>query len=95
MDNPKEARIINITTTEYDPVNHPYHYTQGNIECIDAIKESLSREAFQGFLKGNAIKYLWRCESKNNTIEDLNKAIWYINKLIESYEEEQESQLKF
>jgi hypothetical protein len=46
-------------------------------------------------LKGNAIKYLWRCESKNNTIEDLNKAIWYINKLIESYKEEQESQLKF
>lgn len=67
---------------KHDVVNHPSHYTSGDIECIDAIKASMSIEAFAGFLKGNIIKYMWRYEHKNG-IEDLKKAQWYQNKLIE------------
>lgn len=65
-------------------VNHPSHYTQGSIECIDAIEAALNREmnGFDAFCTGNAIKYLWRWEFKNGH-EDLKKALWYINKIIE------------
>mgnify|MGYP003612750890 CR=1 FL=1 len=65
-----------------DPVNHPDHYTSGGVECIDAIKASLSEEAFKGFLKGNVLKYLWRYEKKAAPKQDLEKASWYLNKLI-------------
>ena len=64
-----------------DPVNHPTHYTCGNIECIDAIKSSMSKEAFMGYCKGNVIKYIWRYEHKGES-ESLEKAMWYLNKLI-------------
>ena len=47
-----------------DAVNHPSHYTGGDIECIDAIKASMTNEAFLGYLKGNIQKYLWRYEKK-------------------------------
>lgn len=63
-------------------VVHPEHYNQGKIECVDAIKESMSHEAYLGFLKGNAMKYLWRYEGKNKPIEDLEKAQYYISLLI-------------
>ena len=43
-----------------DNINNPEHYTTGDIECIDAIKASMSHEEYIGFLKGNVIKYLWR-----------------------------------
>ncbi len=65
-----------------DTVNHPSHYTAGKIECIDAIKSSMSKEAFAGYCKGNIIKYLWRYEFKGG-VESLEKARWYLNKLIE------------
>ena len=68
-----------ISTT--DPVDHPSHYTSGEIECIDAIKASMSKEAFCGFLKGNQIKYLWRYEKKINPLEDIKKAGWYRDRL--------------
>lgn len=67
-----------------DPVNHPSHYTQGDIECIDAIEASMTFDAFCGYLKGNVQKYLWRYESKGKLIEDLEKAQWYISKLIDT-----------
>ena len=75
-----------MSDTNHDPVNHPSHYTSGSIECIEAIKESMSFEGFCGFLKGNVQKYLWRYQNKNNPLEDLKKARWYINKLIETVE---------
>jgi hypothetical protein len=65
-----------------DPVNQPSHYTSGSIECIDAIKASMSDEAFKGFLKGNCQKYLHRYEKKENPKQDLEKAKWYLEKLI-------------
>lgn len=67
-------------------VNHPGHYNSGNIECIDAIEAALSAEAFEGFLLGNAMKYLWRCNHKGKKVEDTNKARWYLNRLIEEME---------
>jgi len=64
-----------------DLINNPSHYTQGGIECIDAIQAALG-SSFPGFLRGNIIKYLWRYEHKNR-IEDLHKAQWYLRKLID------------
>lgn len=66
-----------------DPVNNPEHYTSGDIECIDAIRASMTPEAFKGFLKGNVIKYLWRYQMKGKPIEDLQKAEWYLSRLEE------------
>lgn len=65
-----------------DNVNHPSHYTNGNVECIDAIQSALTAEEFEGYCKANAIKYLWRAGLKGNKTEDLSKAKWYIEKLI-------------
>lgn len=65
-----------------DNVNHPSHYTTGGIECIDAMKASMTSEAFLGYLKGNVQKYLWRFEKKIAPAEDLKKARWYLDRLI-------------
>ena len=73
-------------TEDSDLVNRPPHYTAGGIECIDAIKASMSTEAFLGFLKGNVQKYMWRYEKKVAPVEDLKKAQWYLSKLIEEQE---------
>lgn len=70
-----------------DVVNKPAHYRQGGVECIEAIEASMSREEFQGYLKGNLQKYTWRYRHKNG-IEDLRKARWYLDRLIASVEAE-------
>lgn len=78
-----------------DSVNHPSHYTSGNVECIDAIESSMTLEAFKGYLKGNCIKYLYRYEKKHDKSEDLRKCKWYLKKLISIVEEsEVEAALK-
>lgn len=69
---------------DIDPVSAPPHYNAGNIECIDAIQESMTSDAFKGYCKGNALKYIWRMSYKGKPIEDLRKAIWYIERLIDS-----------
>jgi hypothetical protein len=69
-----------------DLVNSPSHYASGLVECIDAIEASLTKEAFCGYLKGNIQKYLWRYEDKGNAIQDLQKAEWYLKRLIVSCE---------
>ena len=65
-----------------DPVNHPKHYTQGDIECIDAMIAAKGIYAVIAFCECNAFKYIWRCNEKNG-IEDIEKAIWYEKKAIE------------
>ena len=62
-----------------DPENHPSHYTDGNIEVIDFIEDKKF-----GYCLGNAIKYISRAGKKNpdTEIEDLQKAVWYINRRI-------------
>ena len=75
-----------------DNVNHPSHYTQGGIECIEAIKAAtVGLEGIEAVCTGNAIKYIWRWKQKNGA-EDLRKAIWYINKLIEEKEDKNVSE---
>jgi len=64
-----------------DMVNHPPHYNQHGVECIDAIRATTG-DNFKDYLKGNIIKYLWRFDYKGNPIEDLQKAKWYLDKLI-------------
>ena len=77
-------KCIDIETRPYkeDKVNSPAHYGQGTIECIDYIEDFLTREEFIGYLRGNIAKYLHRWRYKNG-LEDLKKAQWYQNKLIE------------
>ena len=70
-----------------DLVNHPPHYTVGNIECIDYLKDSMNTTAFIGFLEGNAKKYLHRYQYKGSRITDLEKAQFYLNKLTETVRE--------
>jgi len=69
-------------TPSVDLVNHPPHYTQGGIECIDAIRASMSKEQFLGYCKGNSLKYQWRYEAKGG-VEDLKKAKWYLDRMIQ------------
>ena len=64
-----------------DNVNRPPHYNQAGIECITAI-QAATGDGFEYYLQGNIMKYLWRYRYKNG-IEDLKKAQWYLNKLIE------------
>lgn len=64
-----------------DNVNSPNHYKQGRIECIEAIKASMSEEGFRDYLKGNVMKYIWRYKHKGKAIEDIEKALWYLNRL--------------
>ena len=70
-------------TTMNDSVNHPAHYTQGEIECIDAIQAALTPEEFAGYCKGNALKYIWREQHKGGA-ESLLKAQWYLDRLLVS-----------
>lgn len=63
-------------------VNSPPHYGQGRIECIEYIKDFLSRDEYTGYLRGNIAKYLHRWRYKNG-IEDLKKARWYLEALIQ------------
>ena len=65
-----------------DVVNSPSHYNQAGVECIEAIAAATDN-GFEYYLQGNIIKYIWRYRYKNG-IEDLKKAQWYINKLIET-----------
>lgn len=64
-----------------DNVNSPSHYGQGSIEAIDYIKDSLTKEEYIGYLRGNIAKYLHRWRYKNG-LEDLKKARWYLERLI-------------
>ena len=69
-----------------DVVNHPSHYTQGGIECIDALEAAtVGLTGIEAVCTANAIKYLWRWKFKNGA-EDIRKAIWYLNKLLSKVE---------
>lgn len=69
-----------------DNVNRPSHYTQGGIEAIDAIESALTNlSGPEAFLTGQVLKYMWRWHAKNG-VEDLRKARWYIERLIEREE---------
>jgi uncharacterized Ntn-hydrolase superfamily protein len=65
-----------------DMVNSPPHYNQTGIECIHAISAATG-DGFKYYLQGNIMKYLWRFDYKDKPLEDLKKAQWYLDKLIE------------
>ena len=88
-----------IPSPEYDPadvafhrepdmVNHPPHYTQGGIECIDALTAMISpyKDPNDAALSWQVVKYLWRHPFKGKPLEDLKKAHYYLERLIEGYE---------
>lgn len=70
-----------------DPVNSPVHYTAGGIECIDYLRNKLGAAGFEGFLRGNVIKYLTRYDQKGG-VEDIRKARRYLDWLIQHLETE-------
>ena len=78
INDPKES----LTFSSFDMVNHPPHYNQSGVECIDAISAATGNN-FKYYLQGNIMKYLWRFDYKGKAVEDLNKAKWYLDKLIE------------
>jgi hypothetical protein len=65
-----------------DMVNNPPHYNASGIECIQAIAAATD-DGFEYYLQGNILKYLWRYRYKDKPLEDLEKAKWYLDKLIE------------
>jgi hypothetical protein len=81
-DHPVEPKAV-AKVEPSDPIN-PSHYKQGSIECIEAIKAAL-RGGFTAYLWGNILKYTWRWPNKNG-IEDLKKARWYLDRLIQEEE---------
>lgn len=76
---------IDDTGNIVDNVNSPSHYGQGKIEAIEYISDFLTKEEYQGYLRGNIAKYLHRFPYKNG-IEDLKKARWYLERLIQEVE---------
>ena len=70
----------NRENTKLEAVDHPKHYNQiKGVECIDVVEQ-------MSFNLGNAMKYIWRCEDKVDKIEDLKKAVWYLQREIEKTE---------
>lgn len=69
-----------------DPVNHPPHYTAGNVECIDAIEAALG-PSFADYCRGQVIKYVWRAGLKADALEDAKKAEWYLKRMIATMEQ--------
>lgn len=71
-----------------DAIN-PDHYKQGKVECIDALEAAtINKTGIEAVCTANVIKYLWRYEAKNG-IEDVKKAQWYLEKLIEKLKADQ------
>ncbi|ATF27197.1 hypothetical protein CNY62_02525 [Brochothrix thermosphacta] len=86
----KKSKKAHDLIEQTDTVNSPSHYNQTKIEAIDIIEDVTA--GYQSNVKyhiGNAIKYLIRAPFKNNTVEDLKKAVWYIQRAIEKLEGEE------
>lgn len=73
-----------------DMVNHPAHYETNGIECIDAMIASQGAEAVRNYCVCNAFKYIWRHQHKGKSVEDIQKAIWYLNRYLNLYEQKDE-----
>lgn len=71
-----------MESIKYDNVNHPAHYNTGKYESIDVMVETQGAEAVKDFCVCNAFKYIYRHKNKNG-LEDIKKAIWYLNKYVE------------
>ena len=65
-------------TVETQMINQPPHYTQGNVECIDAMVSAFGQDAVRDYCRLNAFKYIWRLYSKDNVESNTRKAIWFL-----------------
>ena len=75
----KDKQKENVRRGTIEHVNHPNHYNKGKFEVIEVIEDW-----GLGFNLGNAIKYIGRCEHKENKKQDLEKALWYIKRELEN-----------
>jgi hypothetical protein len=86
--NPSNPSIKNNFKGEYDPVNKPPHYLlSGGVECIDYMRQVLGLQGFIDYCHGNVIKYQHRYKYKGKPVEDMEKAQYYLNKMIEAMKE--------
>lgn len=69
----------NAPASSYEEINNPSHY--GGDACIEYIEDSMPCDMYEGFLRGNVMKYLWRYDKKGKPLEDLQKAMWYLERL--------------
>lgn len=84
--NDQYAEIEQVRQATKDNVNHPSHYTQGKVECIDALESAtIGKSGIEAVCVANIIKYLWRYEEKNG-VEDVKKAQFYLNRLLATLE---------
>ena len=72
---------------ENEKVNHPNHYNQGGIECLDVIKAYYGDDGYEGFCAGNVLKYVMRYKHKENALDDLKKARFYLDEVIKMYDD--------
>ena len=80
----RHEAFMKMKAQEEDMVNSPPHYNKAGVECIEAIRAATG-DGYEYYLQGNIMKYLWRYRYKNGT-EDLKKAQWYLDKLVEEVE---------
>ena len=69
-----------------DETDKPKHYTEGPIECIETVNAMTEQNGEGAYHRGSIVKYLWRCFDKGDALNDLKKARWFINDLIERLE---------
>lgn len=79
--NKNEVKLSRIPESYHDNVNHPQHYTSGKYECIEVMEDIFGKETVMDFCVCNAFKYIFRHRKKNG-IEDIEKAMWYLEKYI-------------
>ena len=75
-------------STKEDNVNNPNHYTVGGIEPLDYLEAKLTESQFEGYLMGNVLKYLSRAEYKGKKVEDIKKAKFYLDRLVQGLSEQ-------
>lgn len=83
-----------VKPPKQDNVNHPSHYETGKFECIEVMQEAIGVEDVKGFCICNAFKYIYRCCHKHKSpLEDVKKAIWYLNKFVELEEQDESKRM--
>jgi len=82
----KEQKLNDL----WDAVNSPDHYNQTSMETIHIIQNSMDTDEFQGYLKGNIIKYVARHKHKGMPLKDILKAQWYMGWLVEELTEKED-----
>ncbi len=81
--------LVSVFGDRPDMVQHPPHYTAGSVECIDALESMVMgyQDTVQAGLAWQAVKYIWRSPLKGNQAQDLDKALFYLNRLREKVKE--------